>query len=154
MTDRHYNGLSDFAKRAPQDVGKIARGLSLLVQEEAFLIARPYSRAITPVGGTRGRDRHVGLLKSSWTERGAPGGMMILNNRASYSNIIDRGRKRGVTPRGQKRTSHKKGKPHPEARMLGSVQARAGLRRPTVKYVMGAREAIVRKAITRLEAQP
>ncbi len=149
-----FIGMDDFAARAPVLFDAMRKELQLAAQAEAFRQIKPLVRAYTPVGGILTKDRHPGQMKTQWVERDRTGGTKVVASLTPYGGIIDRGRKRGVTPRGAKRAKAKRGeklKPHKEARMLGSKQARSGITRPAVKTIMDRRESIIRVAIAAAE---
>ncbi len=146
MTD--FASLSDFARRVPGEVAATSLGLAKAVQAEIARRALPYARAITPVGGVLSRDRHPGQMKGSWN-----GGVNVIGGwvatDAPYGAVIDRGRKRGFTKRGEERKRFKKGEKkrvNKAAPMLGSKQAPRGILRPVVDRIFAEQDAIVDRA--------
>lgn len=153
MKTESFGSLRDFAQRAPAKAAKHARGVMVAGAEEIRRRFLAYAQALTPVGGSLGPDRHPGLLKRSWKASGAvtATGVAAIGNAAEHAAIINRGRRRGVTPIGSKTrvraAKGKKLKPNKKARMLGSKQAPQGMTRPTWKRIKAEREAITARAI-------
>lgn len=163
---KSFFSLADFAAGFPGECSALATTLKRAAGKEIAKRMDVYMREIAPVGGLvfdvdkgriiGSRDRHPGLLKSSF--RILPGEDRIREeNTAPHAMIIDRGRKRGFTPRGQKRVrlkrSDRKRKGNKQAPMLGSKQAPQGMTRPAFKRVQAEREAIVSRAIDAAEAK-
>lgn len=149
--------LETFGKRAPKVFAALCAAVLANAVDEIGARWFPLAQARTPIGGIfskRRRDRAPGLLQRSWVRYRNRTGFEKIKNVAPHSVIIDRGRKRGVTPVGQQRDrSHRKGKPIKTARMLGSVQAPQGMTRPTWKRINGVeRPEISRRAIAKAEA--
>jgi hypothetical protein len=97
----------------------------------------------SPVGS--GRDPHPGLLKKSWISEPNPesiqaGTESTVYNFAPHVQVIDRGRLLGKVSRKR-----------PGTRMLGSLQAPAGISRPAFKNLAKAKDALLSEAIAKAD---
>ena len=149
-----------FAASFPEAAAAIVTRIGSAAKKEIAKRELTYLRALTPVGGSLSRDRHPGLMKRSWrTLRPAddtPAPAVIINETpyiaAPYAAIIDRGRKRGFTIRGEKRQRRRfkglklrrksKGVP-----MLGSKQAPQGVRKPAYERIVSEGDQIAEIAL-------
>lgn len=157
MKTHTFNGLDDFARRSAHEAAKATRVVGSAAIQEIGKRFHAYAVPITPIGGIFTKDRHPGLMKRSWQMGGGSDLRATLGNTAPYATIIDRGRKRGVTPIGASKIpgfkrKHRKGKANKQAKMMGSKQAPQGITRPVWKRIRGEHDSIVRTAISRAES--
>jgi hypothetical protein len=153
--------LGQFAKEFGAVVAEAAKEIASETRDGMARFALPRARAIAPVGGALSKDKNPGRLKRSIrlvpsTRPEDPAMVVSEGTDAPHASIIDRGRRRGVTPTGQKRVRAKKGeklKPNKQAKMLGSKQAPAGIKRPVVAATMKEAEAIATRAIAKAEGK-
>lgn len=149
IRSRLFADYDDFLRRAPkQALGLMTETRKIMHQELAREV-----HALTPVGSAATKDRRPRRLKRSL--KMTPGRPITIGDQASpHAQVIDRGRKRGFTPRGQKRVRGRKGrkrKVNKLAPMLGSKQAPQGITRPAWRTVQAKHDAIVAKAIAEAE---
>jgi hypothetical protein len=147
--------LEEFTVRGPALVGAMAQTLGRVLVRQVGARAGILVKAISPIGGVLTKDRHAGLLKASWSEM-VTDTSVAWRDTAPHAVIINRGRRRGITPIGAgKRVRQPKHgraiRSHPQARMLGSTQARAGILSPTLKYLRAEIDKLAEKAISAAE---
>lgn len=135
-----YPSLQSFGQALTEEVIS-KEGKTLLGELHKLVHGNLETIVVTtsPVGS--GRDKHPGLLKKSWTsappaESIQAGSESVLANSAPHMTIINRGRLMG-------RVSRKK----PGTRMLGSLQAPAGITKPAFKKLNSLREKLLAEAI-------
>lgn len=148
-----FNDLREFGRLAPDKLAQQAKTLRAAVVSKMADAALPIAKAIAPVGGVTTKDKHPGMLKKSITKI-IEGGIPHIVTDVPHGNIIDRGRRRGVTPKGEKRVRSKRGqklKPNKKAKMLGSIQARRGIGRPTRDMLRKNFERYANEAIREIE---
>jgi hypothetical protein len=107
--------------------------------------------AFDEVKGLAHQARDTGELEESVVK-----GKNRVGLNAPHAAIIDRGRKRGFTPRGQKRVrpSRAKGakpKPNPKAPMRGSRKVPRGITKPAKKAVLARADEILQPVLDRFE---
>lgn len=155
MTTTNFKSLDDFARNGARQAALAGRAIAQSGSAEVAKRAAAYAGPLTPIGGVLTKDRHPGLMKRSWVQSSSTPGITALGNTAPYAGIIDRGRKRGVTPIGAKQRLRSRGKkklkPNKQARMLGSKQAPAGITRPLWRRLKKERAAIEAAAARELE---
>lgn len=128
-----FRSLEEFAAKAGTTMELLGRAVLVAAVGEIGKRWLPYAIAITPVGGVLSRPTKAhapGLMKKSWQYFRNRDGFETLKNYAPHAMIIDRGRKKGVTAKGERRdASHRRGKVNKAAKMLGSKQAPIGVTR-------------------------
>ena len=138
-------------------MGALSRAVLIEAVSEIGQRWLPYAIAVTPVGGIMShptKAHAAGEMKRQWRYFRNRSGFETIKNFSPHATIIDRGRKRGVTPIGQARKkSHRKQAVHHDAKMLGSKQAPTGITKPVWRYInTTARPDISAKAIAKAEA--
>lgn len=152
MTDRVFKGLDEFLARGVKELGAKAAKVSTEVTTQVRDRGLELSKQVAPVGGKLTRDRHPGQLRDSLKPIEEDGAAKVVSD-VPYGGVINRGRKRGITPQGQKRVRAKRGekvKPNPKAKMLGSPQAPRGITRPVRQRLAKELPAIVEKAVAKV----
>jgi hypothetical protein len=136
--------MKQFGRDFSRYTARLAQNLGASGVDVAFDEAEVRVPGLTPV--------LTGRLKGGYrTVRRADGSRVLIND-VSYFTIINRGRRRGFTPRGQQRVRRRKGmKVNKAAPMLGSKQAPRGMTRPVVRAIMGARPQLLRRIFDRAE---
>lgn len=161
MSDKVWTfGLENFPRHAPKVFDRLVAAVLVEARDELALRWLPLAIRLTPIGGIMSkarRDRAPGLMQRSWRWKIGRGGAKQLSNPAPHSFVIDRGRKRGVTPTtSKKRVRARRGETlatNPRARMLGSVLAPRGVTRPVwARLNKVERAAISKIAIQKAEA--
>lgn len=152
--------LETFGKRASKVYDQLCRAVLVEAVQEIGRRWLPLAIARTPIGGIMSkarRDRAPGMMQRGWRWKISRAGTKRLSNEAPHALIIDRGRKRGVTPVGAKSRVRarrgKKLKPNKSAKWLGSKLAPQGVTRPVWRIINKAQRAeISRIAIRKAEA--
>jgi hypothetical protein len=148
-----FSSLEDFAERGLALAAEQAKKAGEKAKEEVAKRTLAYAVGLAPVGGKVSPDRNPGRLKASLKRVTEYGQGKVVSD-SPYGGIINRGRKRGITPKGQKRVrSSEKTKPHAEAKILGSPLAPQGISTPVLKRLNSEREEILRSAIEQTERE-
>jgi hypothetical protein len=133
--------LADSMKGAHDMVGELGVELLQALTDATF----------EEVKGLAHQARDTGELEESVVK-----GKNRVGMKAPHAAIIDRGRKRGFTPRGQKRirpsrAKGKKPKTNPKAPMYGSKKVPRGITKPAKKVVLANADKILKPVLDRFE---
>lgn len=151
--------LADFARTVPGDVAKKTKAVLRGTRDSAAQEGLRYAQAVAPVGGVLSKDKKPGRLKKSIrlvSKKDSDFAARVVSQSpdAPHAAIIDRGRKRGVTPKGKKRVRAREGeklRPRKDSKMLGSRQAPSGISKVVGKRLLAHMDAFVADAIRKAD---